>query len=85
MAKRDQKQAKQNARKEKLRKQKAYLKNHSASSVAVTYSNLDEVMSAAVRLHQDDKLSEAARIYRQVIKLQMLKHADQILTFYIFQ
>ena len=77
MAKRDQKQAKQNARKEKLRKQKAYLKNHSGTGIAVTNINLDEVMTAAVRLHQDGELSEAARIYRQVIKLQP-SHPDAL-------
>jgi uncharacterized protein (TIGR02466 family) len=77
MAKRDQKQSKQKARKEKLRKLKAQQKSRSTPGFSVTDSNLNEAMTAAVRLHQDGKLTDAARIYRQVIKLQP-NHPDAL-------
>ena len=82
MAKRDQKKSKrkEKLRKQKLREEKVHQKKHSATGFTVTDSNLNEAMTVAVRLHKDGELTDAERIYRQVLKITP-DHPDALSSF----
>jgi len=70
----------QAARKERLRKQKARRQKNRGSPtpvVTVTLQNLHESMRAGVELHHAHKFREAARIYRDVLKLSP-DHVDAL-------
>lgn len=75
MKKRDQRRAKQQAaRKEKIRKQKAQQKTHSAAArtaptINVTPETVGQAMTEAVRLHHADDFGAASQIYQEVLHL----------------
>lgn len=82
MPKRDQRRTRQQAaRREKVRKQKARARTpagkRSKPPVEVTPHNLPEAMTAAVALHRDERLREAAAIYRRVLAIEP-NHPDAL-------